>query len=738
MRWSQRIKTDFLLAKPQYRAKTTEQAIRSVFAFGKNSADTVNPKFILNGDTWYAKSVENLVLAVRGLSAKNYQNAHQSMRRIPLFNSIVQVLREWDIETLDRELSQLQREPRDRSFADFGPLLQVLLKPLFRLTMLNPHVHLLPAITKMYELARMYSTNSDERDILQRYYSIARDEVPLVVNSLRTRMFPVLLKILSEEYMEQDQFYLDRADDILALIGIQDNELIRDMPGSMQLNEGEAQPEQKEYQAPTPKLARQGFVLLDQLFPRAGFLALGDNPDLFSYFQTVLALPKGSDLIPVDDPIQVILPISEILQNLFFGFQNMQWGTMLNQAGEVVRLQEEIDKMIARWHFFVEEFFSKQYLPLLMEYCREIERSGPLSPDSKRREHQLIWFKRNYLLPSLNIPVLDDVRPKSLGYPNLSVQVKEMIDLLAPVAVEAEQKGKQLSALMNPEVKVRFPVENIVSQRFQNALRNFEVTDKGEKRLVDGSNNKALLFYTLAILTALDYGLSLPGSPFYLRKPKFLYRTSGLPNDDKPVYNAPQKNSLLLLKKLNEQPPKEVGKSVPWMGKLGELYGPFIANEEIKTRIHEFHADKVPFCISAFRVLEERFAKNFPVFVKPLLDAGTDVRAQDDGSWFYIMRDTVVEEAEDFSRKVLAAAARANPPLALAALVVPFHTSWTTDKLASLMPIGWKQAVNIPPQALGVYANPAQSFEFRSDVATVIQTAPEDEPQPTLDELPEV
>jgi hypothetical protein len=174
------------------------------------------------------------------------------------------------------------------------------------------------------------------------------------------------------------------------------------------------------------------------------------------------------------------------------------------------------------------------------------------------------------------------------------------------------------------------------------------------------------------------------------------------------------------------------------MSKLGELYGPFIANEEIKTRIHEFHADRVPFTISAFRVLEERFAKNFPVFVKPLLDAGTDVRAQDDGSWFYIMRDTVEEEAEDFTRKVLAAAARATPPLALAALVVPFHTSWTVEKLISIPANGWKQAMNVPPQALGVYSNPAQGFEFRTDVATVIQTPPEEEIQPTLDELPEV
>jgi hypothetical protein len=102
------------------------------------------------------------------------------------------------------------------------------------------------------------------------------------------------------------------------------------------------------------------------------------------------------------------------------------------------------------------------------------------------------------------------------------------------------------------------------------------------------------------------------------------------------------------------------------------------------------------------------------------------------------MRDTVEEEAEDFTRKVLAAAARATPPLALASLVIPFHTSWTVDKLMTVPITGWKQAMNVPPQALGVYSNPAQGFEFRTDVATVIQAPPEGEIQPTLDELPEV
>ncbi len=738
MKWLDRIKTDFLLTRPEYGAKTMEQAIGAIFSFSKNSPDFVNPKFIQDGDSHYARNLENLVLAVRGLSSKNFATAMQAIRRITLFNSILLVLREWDVEAVNRELAVLQREPRNRSFADFGPVLKVLLKPYLRLSLLSTNVHLLPAITKMYELARLHAKSGDERFQLHSYYTSAREELQLVEVALRNRFFPVLLKLLSDTYVEVDQFYLDYSKEILAVVGVEDSELLRDTPGSLESTEGESSRlGQKVYRAVPPKLATQGFVLLDQLFPKAGFLVLEENPDLFSYFQTVLSLPKGSDLISVEDPIQIILLVSEILQNLFFGFQNMDWGTILNQAGQVVRLQEELEKIISRWHFFIEEYFVKNYLPLLAEYCREIERSGHASPDAKRFELQLLWMKRNYLMPHLIIPVMEDVRPKTIGYPNFSLQVREMIDLLSPVAVETEQKGKQLTALMNPESKVVFSVENIVSQRFQNVLRSIEVNDKEEKRPLDQATNKNLLFYTLSILTALDYNLAQLTSPFYQRQQKFLYRTSDDSSDEKPKYSAPPRASLQLLRKLNELPPPQLTNAVPWLTKLGELYAQFISNEEIKARIQESVADHVPFCVVAFRVVEERFAPAFPTLVEPLLEGKTVLRPQDDGTWFCILSRTIDEKAEEFARKVLEAGGQANPPLAMASLVIPFYVTWTFEKMMALAPLGWRQAASIPPQALGVYSTALQTFQFRTDTVAVRQAPEEEEPVATVGDPPE-
>src|SRR6185369_9874536 len=104
--------------------------------------DLISPAFIQNGDRLYAKPVETLVLAIRGLMSKNYREALQNLRRIPLYFTALNVLRDWDVEGISRELTLLQREPRDRSFSDIQPLLIPLLRPLFQLSRLNPHVHI--------------------------------------------------------------------------------------------------------------------------------------------------------------------------------------------------------------------------------------------------------------------------------------------------------------------------------------------------------------------------------------------------------------------------------------------------------------------------------------------------------------------------------------------------------------------------------------------------------------------
>jgi hypothetical protein len=60
------------------------------------------------------------------------------------------------------------------------------------------------------------------------------------------------------------------------------------------------------------------------------------------------------------------------------------------------------------------------------------------------------------------------------------------------------------------------------------------------------------MFYTISILTYLDDLITQQGSPLYTRGDTPLYRQVSL-NDPRPVYTAPARDTLRLLKKHNEQ-----------------------------------------------------------------------------------------------------------------------------------------------------------------------------------------
>jgi hypothetical protein len=719
MKWLQRWKTDFYLTHHDFEAKTTAQALVAFFSPFRSPVDFAAPRFVRNSLPLATKSVDNLVVAVRGLSSRSYKNAQQHLRRFPLFNTVVNTLRDWDIEATNREVDLLQREPRTRTFADLGPLAIATLKPLFKLARLNLHVHVLPALAKMYESAKMYLTNQDERDRLAQYYAIARDELPIVFYEVKHRFYPVLLKLLSDKLVEREHFFLDFEPQILALLDLKEDDLVVDHPDADPvITEPPPPPAWDPEPSRPPALALEGLELLNKLFPRAGWSHLETHPDLFSYFQTVFEYPRGADLVAVDDPVQVLVPLSEILQHLFYGFQNIQWGTLKNHVGDPIPVQEVIEKRVSRWHFFHEEFFGKNYLSLLQEYCREIERSGPLSTEAKRHENLLLWFQRNYLLPNKILPIMDGVRVKTLGYPNLPIQIREMLELLAPIAVDVERNGLRSTALLNPEAKVRFPVSSLVNQRFLSVLRSPDGREL--------ATNRTLLFYVLALLTTLNDLVSRANSQLYQSPGKYLYRTAG---DDKPVYNAPKKNSLGLLKKLNDQ---ALADRVVATVDPAAFYGPFMAVEELRSRIQDHQEDKKPFVLVAFRVWFPGTEARFEDLMDPPPTGGPALFRQGDGTWLGVMADTLADKAEVYVREILELAAQGENPIGLGGLVIPFASHWNLEKLLAIPAKGWAEAATVSPQALGVWNPTAQNFEFRTDVKTVTP-APE---AVTADALP--
>lgn len=743
MGYFDRLKTDFFCARPEVRVKTLGQALTALISFSADAPDLVSRNFILDGDHVFAKGIENLVLAVRGLTSKNNKNALQAIRRQPLYNDILKVLRAWDIEAIGTELSRLQANPGGKAFSDLVPLLQYVLRPLFVLSRLSVQTHLLPALAKMHDHCKTYLVQPADRERALKYFVVAREELPLVFSRLKFRLYPLLLKLLSDRWLTSDAFFKTCDTKLLDFLNIAEKDLLVEPPHGMlaapaPLPEETAAPapaaetEGPRELAPVPKPAQKGLDILDQLFPRAGWKNLETRPDLYAYFEELFDFPKGLDLVSVRDPLQIIYPLSLVLENLFYGFQEVRFGQLRTQFGQVVDLQTELDKAVSQWHFFMEEVFAKNYLVPLQEYCRLVDRSGRLAPESKKAEHQLIWLKKRYLLPHLMVPVFKEVRPKNLGYPTLSEQVTHLLGLLASIVVEMEQGVKKqaaaglpkneapLQTILNAFQPFKFPVANIVSRRLTQILRP------------EARTNRSLVWQTFSLLLTLDFLLNNAGSVLYEHHNLPLYRTSGNEGEEIPQYRVEKQNTLALLKKLPVQP------TLDDLDPPEDLYGPYLVLEELKKQVQAHHTDQKPFCITAFRLagMEGKSRQFFDQQLRSLREtaesvhfAGLTVGALQDGTVVAVHPAGETAMVQAWGRQVLAAAAsRPAHPIGVTALVLPFQKNWTVEKLLALPARGFLLGQEYPPQVLGVFKPELQTFEFLADLPLIPEAS--DPPDP--------
>lgn len=754
MKGRERIKTDFYCARPEIGLKTTRQAFASLFTLVMHVPDTVCYRFIMEADNVFGRSVENLVLGVRGLMTKSYKTASQTIRRTPLYNEILKVLRSWDIEAIGEELSRLQAKPHHRTVEEFIPLMKVLLKPMFLLHRLSLSVHLLPALSRMYELGRQFASNQGERDRLVRYYTIAREELPWVFSVLKTRFFPLLLKNISDRFMLPEDFYLKMEAEILEFLEIKESDLLTaegpvkipepssaDLGGAVQ---GDLPVVQDNFElppqiTPLPRIAERGLDLLDRMFPRAGWKNLDAHPDLYAYFQPILDYPKGGELLPPLDPLQPAVTLCLVVQNLLAGFQSLKFGVVKNAQGQAESLTGPVEKAITQFHFFMEEVIAKHYLGTLSDLTRAMERSGKMGAESKKLTAVLLWLRKQYLLPHISMPVLEDVRPQALSYPPLNQLVRRLIELLSPVAVDVEStlarqkanpsRGFGFTALENPLEPFRFQVETPVSQRLHQVFRKVVSPGEDQGIVKDGRTNRTLLFSVLSLLNLLDQWLSQPGSVLYLAQPPVLFRTAtGDPGDETPVYGVEKRDTPTLLKKQTEKENQQQaqGHGLAAEENLPELYGSFIAKEELRVRILAYHQDKIPFSILALRIhgleegspslvrsLEAQAQEMVQALKKPdqVFDPG------DQGTMVLILPGADRSQTMKTGRDLLTAGAYRKIPLAI--MGVAYQAGWSQEKLLAVPVRGFSQAETYPPQVLGWFQGDLGAFDFVEDLPVV-------------------
>ena len=276
-----------------------------------------------------------------------------------------------------------------------------------------------------------------------------------------------------------------------------------------------------------PSAVRKGLETLDMLFPESGMNKLWEFPELFPYFRDVFDMPKGFELVAPEDPMQQIIVLVHILEEFFYGLRYVSFGAVPGSDGELVHIDQQVDRIMSSWHEFIERLLVKEYYSRLTEYCRILDNAAEsrTSRYAVNLNGETLWIKRLFFMPRFSFDTMlaaSSFRNREL--PRLYESVHELRRILTHVAAGIEQGMKAGGAsanadcpgIDNPWSPWVFQVPNPVSQRIEALL---------PERRTARRTNAALVFFTLSVVSVLDYLLNDPSSWAYLEREYYPFRS---------------------------------------------------------------------------------------------------------------------------------------------------------------------------------------------------------------------
>ncbi|MCF7928639.1 MAG: hypothetical protein K9L68_06670 [Spirochaetales bacterium] len=536
-----RLRFAVLASASEYRIKTSLSRLRAFFSFFLPYKDYINPWFLFHADEQFYTALEGLVIGVRGLVTKQNKSALHAIRRNRDAYAILKTIRDWDINTIHRELSELQKHPRKQDMASLRTICIELYRPIVRLSALDRKNHIEEAFRFAFDKNILeFEEEGKSFQRMKQYYFQAVTELEEVLLRVSQRCLPLLIWFTGDPGDTYRTLVNTKRETLLAFLGLTEEQILTPPPAGKSVygtstpvvpgksgKEKEGETEEKETEGeisgdseettrsagPPPGVVK-GLRILNELFPRAGWNRLEEHPDLYAYYHPLFSYPRGFELIAPDDPLQPAVVLLSILQELFYGFRSISFGFLRDERGSPENIEEPIGDVLDSWHLFRDEIINKLYVQRLADYCRQAERSPQFveSKYGKKTEAELLWIKRMYLFPNYKVTTTAAAKPaRQHSLPILTEESGVLKDYLVRIALDIEKQVKTdqrgddghilCDSVKNPWDRWAFEIENPVSRRLAVLVRD----GRAERR-----TNANLLFYSLSILLVLDYLINQP------------------------------------------------------------------------------------------------------------------------------------------------------------------------------------------------------------------------------------
>jgi hypothetical protein len=407
-------------------------------------------------------------------------------------------------------------------------------------------------------------------DAKEKYQEMIRNIIASLIDIRRNVQFglyPLLMKLISDRFITYERFFVERRRRFMAFLNItetdqlnaadlspqhidtidvealqkntdeqeieeEDEEKIGEETEELETEEKEEDPNdpkvierkaKEEAEKAQQKAIEQSRSALESLFPKAGWDKLEEHPDLYPYFAKMYSMRLGYELIAPTDPVQPVSVLLNILDDLFIGLRSVNFGSVAGPDGNPVKVSDEISDTLNNWRRYIEDSFTRDYLPRLTEYCRILENSeeARISPYARKTLNELHWIKRLYFLPYYKFDSIGPPPfPKKDIVPIYS-EVRKLRKCLTSVAkgIEIGMRAGGAAAkapchgITNPWELYNFQVPNPVSKRLDMMLSQ------------DRKINATLIFFSLSAVTVLDNIVNNETSWAYGSRPGPLFRS---------------------------------------------------------------------------------------------------------------------------------------------------------------------------------------------------------------------
>ena len=526
---------DKLMMSDEYKIKPNYGLFNFIKKFQKGGNGQLIPEFCTFTLKQHVESIQAFITVIKTMiqiAPASYKTKIAS--GIETKFKFLRTIAGWQLQTLRLALIDVQDSEPPYLVSDLIPFTQAMYRLLIQVYYYGENK--IPKLIKeIYADESKYPESPREK--LSELAKQAITDWLYIQNEIIKRHYPLLMRMCSAVYADYPDFFKSRVSDILRFVELHKYDLL--LPEKPK--EEEAVPAKKESPPEIgahDKIVDTGIVLLDRLFPQAGFKNLEKHPDLFPYFQPMYKFLDGFNVLSPENALQVVVVLLRILEDCFQGCRNIKFTQ--NNLDSKTSGTDSILSVIDSWTGYREIVFEKLYCDPLNNLVNQIysQKDFEKTQFGKKLMTSLLWQTNYHFLPHFKFEQLLLEHPADESkMPPLFRRTDFARKFLMHVVSQCDKAAKErgiVESVANPWDHYTFEIPNEVSKRLDVFLGG---QNTGE---TTGANNANLLKYTLCILSVLDWWINNAESPAYSSAPMRIYRIST--EDGKPQFSVPQRS----------------------------------------------------------------------------------------------------------------------------------------------------------------------------------------------------